>query len=77
MYSVIVATGLMAFVDDCIKIRWHRRDRFTFTLPLPFTSPKSKGSEHPSPKSLINGMFGRKAHLDRERSPLHRVATEA
>lgn len=56
--DVIVATGLLAFVDDCIKNKWHRKDRFQFPIITP-TSEKKLGLEYIGPKRLIDGIFNR------------------
>ena len=72
-----MATGLMAFVDDCIKNKWHRKDRFSFSLPMPFSSSKSASPDYVGPKKLVDGMFGRRADGPVGHSPLRQIATEA
>ena len=67
----------MAFVDDCIKNKWHRRDRFSFSIPSPFSSPNSSGLDSVSPKKLIDGIFGRKGNPMLGDSPLRQTVTEA
>lgn len=56
--DVIVATGLIALVDDSIKRKWHRRDRFQFSLPL----PAKMNMEYIGPKRLIDEVFHRRGH---------------
>ncbi|KAF2485007.1 hypothetical protein BDY17DRAFT_240461, partial [Neohortaea acidophila] len=54
--DVVVATGLMALVDDAIRSRFHSRTERQLLVPLP------KGSmelDYISPKKLIGDMFNR------------------
>ena len=57
--SVIVASGLTALVDDCIKSRWHRKDRFQFPIPMPVLSTRKMNMDYVGPKRLINEVFNR------------------
>ncbi|KAL2832424.1 hypothetical protein BDW59DRAFT_104808 [Aspergillus cavernicola] len=50
--DVMVATGLMVLVDDCIRRRWHRSGASQFILPM--RNSFSKG-----PKRLIDEVFHR------------------
>ena len=54
--SVIMATGLMALVDDCIKERWQTRK--LHRLPL-----TSKTFEYVGPRAFMQHVFGRR-HSD-------------
>lgn len=56
--DVVVATGLMALVDDCIKRTWPSRRRRTFNLPL-FDSPLYLDLKYIGPKQLIDEVFNR------------------
>ena len=67
----------MAFVDDCIKNKWHRKDRFSFSIPIPFGSQKAGNADSFGPKKLIDGMFGRKAISGFGHSPLRQTTIEA
>jgi hypothetical protein len=49
----------MAFVDDCIKNKWHRKDRFQFPVLSPPTEKKFN-MEYVGPKKLIDEIFNRK-----------------
>ncbi|KAL4937983.1 hypothetical protein BDV06DRAFT_64404 [Aspergillus oleicola] len=49
--DVIVATGLMVLVDDCIRRRWHRSGPSQFILPM--------RSSLSRPKRLIDEVFHR------------------
>ncbi|KAL3460523.1 hypothetical protein BJX64DRAFT_182048 [Aspergillus heterothallicus] len=55
--DVIVATGLMVLVDDCIRQRWHRSGSSQFLLPM--RSSFSKGMDRIGPKRLIDEVFHR------------------
>jgi hypothetical protein len=50
----------MALVDDCIKQRWHRTDRFHLPVPIPNLSPKGLNMEYVGPKRLIDEVFNRR-----------------
>lgn len=51
--STIVATGLIALVDDCIERRWHSKR--SFHLDLPF----QEGAGAMGPDQLIDKIFNR------------------
>ncbi|KAL2836508.1 hypothetical protein BJY01DRAFT_55192 [Aspergillus pseudoustus] len=55
--DVIVATGLMVLVDDCIRRRWHRSGPAQFILPM--RSSFLKGMDRLGPKRLIDEVFHR------------------
>ncbi|KAL4877303.1 hypothetical protein BJY04DRAFT_130481 [Aspergillus karnatakaensis] len=55
--DVIVATGLMVLVDDCIRRRWHQST--ASQLILPKRSSFSKRKNLLSPKQLIDEVFHR------------------
>ncbi|KAK1720974.1 hypothetical protein BDP67DRAFT_391170 [Colletotrichum lupini] len=64
--DVIIATGLMALVDDCIKTRWQTK-KFT-RIPVPMTS-RSVDVEHVGPKAFMQHLFQRRPS-DQASSPL-------
>lgn len=54
--SAIIASGLVALVDDCIRRRWHaERPRI-----LPARSSFSRGLERMGPRRLIGEMLQRR-----------------
>ncbi|KAJ4294898.1 hypothetical protein N0V88_005137 [Collariella sp. IMI 366227] len=55
--DVIMATGLMALVDDCIKERWQPKK--IHRIPVPLTS-KTVNFEAVSPKAFMQHVFGRR-----------------
>ncbi|OIW28345.1 hypothetical protein CONLIGDRAFT_597760 [Coniochaeta ligniaria NRRL 30616] len=55
--DVIMATGLMALVDDCIKERWQTKK--VHHIPVPLTH-KTVDVVPRSPKSFIQQVFGRR-----------------
>ncbi|KAL2260533.1 hypothetical protein VTK26DRAFT_5431 [Humicola hyalothermophila] len=57
--DVIMATGLMALVDDCIKERWEAKK--PHRLPMSF--------ETISPKAIIQHVFGRRHSVDHQPAP--------
>jgi len=59
--DVIVATGLIALVDDCIKRRWHSKRSVQLALPsLTDRSSKISSVEASKPKRMIEEVFGRR-----------------
>lgn len=76
--DVIVATGLLALVDDCIKSRWHRKDRFHIPIPMPMLSARKMNMEYVGPKRLINEVFNRRGNTaTRHLTPLRQNAAKA
>ena len=63
--SVIMASGLITLVDDCIKRRWHHKNRVQMTVPTLMKSPLRLNMEYVGPKRLLDEVFNRK-----ERPPL-------
>jgi len=59
-FSVIVASGLMALVDDSIKRNWHSRRSRQIVLPL--TTSLKMDMEHINPRRLIDEVFNRGGH---------------
>ncbi|KAI1142245.1 hypothetical protein F5Y05DRAFT_409392 [Hypoxylon sp. FL0543] len=64
--DVVVATGLIALVDDCIKERWQTKKVHRIGLPL---MSKSLDVEVVSPKAFVQHMFARR-NSDHHPSPL-------
>ena len=62
MTSVIVASGLIALVDDCIKSRWHKAH---FQLNVPgLKRSSSAATEHIGPKRLMEEVFHRRRNRE-------------
>jgi hypothetical protein len=57
-FSVIVATGLIALVDDCIKRHFHSKTKHTHSVAVPLT-PLKYEVEFVSPKAMVE-MFKRR-----------------
>jgi hypothetical protein len=51
--STIVATGLIALVDDCIDRRWHSKRSFHLDLPA------QSAADYLGPDRLIDEVFNR------------------
>ncbi|PMD36130.1 hypothetical protein L207DRAFT_434614 [Hyaloscypha variabilis F] len=72
--DVIVATGLIALIDDCIKSHFHPRTKHTHSVSVPLT-PLKYEVEFVSPKVMVD-LFKRRnsgsSHKEREQrgSPL-------
>ncbi|KAK1999068.1 hypothetical protein LX36DRAFT_498275 [Colletotrichum falcatum] len=64
--DVIVATGLMALVDDCIKHRWQTKK--IHRIPVPLTS-RTVDVEYVGPRAFVQQLFHRRAS-DQASSPL-------
>lgn len=56
--SVIVATGLITLVDDCIRRRWHHERRGSRILPS--GSALSRSLERMGPRRLIGEVLQRR-----------------
>ncbi len=54
--DVVVATGLMALVDDCIRRRWHSKSGVVMYVP------GKKAADYITPKRLIDEIFNRRSH---------------
>lgn len=65
--DLIVATGLMALVDDSIKRRFHHRRTRQVIIPLPSSSAKVSG--YIGPKRLIDEVFHRQIFNKRQQTP--------
>ena len=51
--EVVVATGLIALVDDCIRRRWHNKGGVRLNIPV------KKKTDYISPQRLIDEVFNR------------------
>ncbi|KAJ4291696.1 hypothetical protein N0V90_009591 [Kalmusia sp. IMI 367209] len=75
--DVVIATGLMALVDDCIKRRFHTKQSTQLHIPL----IRSKlHLDYIGPKRLIDEMFNRTSRSgppSRQPSTIRRPATQA
>lgn len=58
--DVVVATGLMALVDDCIKRRFHTQQSTQLHIPLLRSASLKMNMEYIGPKRLIDEVFHRK-----------------
>jgi len=65
-FSVIVATGLMALVDDSIRRKWHSRRHHQLILSL--SSSFKMDMEYIGPKRLIDEVFNRGNYTATSRS---------
>ncbi|KAL2165068.1 hypothetical protein VTH06DRAFT_364 [Thermothelomyces fergusii] len=63
--DIIMATGLIALVDDCIKERWQAKKAHRIPLPFPL---KSVSLDAMSPKALMQHVFGRRCSNDHRRT---------
>lgn len=77
-FSAIVASGLVALVDDCIKARWHQKNRFQMNLPALMKSPLHMNMEYIGPKRLIDEVFNRRSPATmRHATPARQVSVGA
>ena len=67
--SVIVASGLIALVDDCIKRRWHDKSRIQMTVPMLTKSPLRLNMDYVGPKRLMDEVFNRREKSTTARRP--------
>jgi hypothetical protein len=54
--DVIVATGLVALVDDCITRRWHSKGGMVLNIPT------KNSDDYITPQRLIDDIFNRRGH---------------
>lgn len=67
--SVIVATGLIALVDDCIKSHFQPKTRHTHSVSVPLT-PLKYEVEFVSPKELFKRRYSGGSNREQRSSPL-------
>lgn len=68
-HSAIVATGLIALVDDCIKAQWHQKNGIQMTIPALMKSPLKMNMEYVGPKRLIDEIFNRRTNPSKRTEP--------
>src|SRR5690242_21757125 len=66
-HSVVVATGLMALVDDCIKRHFSSKQHAQLHIPLIRSASLKMNMEYIGPKRLIDEMFSRNTRRSEER----------
>jgi len=66
--DVIMATGLMALADDCIKRKFQAKKVVQLNIPLPMTSHLKMNMEYVGPKRLIDEVFNRRPTTARTHS---------
>ncbi|KAF2824356.1 hypothetical protein CC86DRAFT_326989 [Ophiobolus disseminans] len=74
--DVVVATGLMALVDDCIKRRFHSKQSTQLHIPLIRSTSFKMNMEYIGPKRLIDEMFHRNTGQKKQPSASHRIPVE-
>ena len=67
-FSVIVATGLIALVDDSIKSHWHSKQHVHMPIPALMKSPLKMNMDYVGPKRLIDEVFNRRGKTVTRRS---------
>lgn len=80
MYSVVMATGLMALVDDCIKRRFSSKKNAQLHIPLMRSASMKMNMEYIGPRRLIDEMFSRNtrgASPSKQPSALRRTSVQA
>lgn len=74
--DVIVASGLIALVDDCIKSRWHQKSRVQMSVPMMSKTPLKMNMEYVGPKRLIDEVFHRRDTTStRPSTPVSQIKT--
>ncbi|KAK4199458.1 hypothetical protein QBC40DRAFT_82596 [Triangularia verruculosa] len=64
--DVIMSTGLMALVDDCIKERWQTKKVHHIPVPL---IHKTVSFENINPRAIMQSIFGRRHSHSNDRPP--------
>jgi hypothetical protein len=57
--SVVIATGLLTLVDDCIKRHFHTQQTTQLQIPLVRNASFKLNMEYVGPKRLMDEMFHR------------------
>ena len=77
-FSVIVATGLIALVDDSIKSKFHQKNKVHMSVPAMMRSPLKMNMEYVGPKQLIDEIFHRRGTTATRRpTPLRQISARA
>ncbi|KAI5845364.1 hypothetical protein BZA05DRAFT_342491 [Tricharina praecox] len=66
--DVIITTGLVALVDDCIKRKYHKKKSVRLVLPTTGKTPLKMNMEYVGPKRFIDEMFHRRPIISRSQS---------
>lgn len=72
--DIVVATGLMALVDDCIKRRFHSKQSTQLHIPLMRSASFKMNMEYIGPKRLIDEMFSRNTPARKHSSSSRKAA---
>ncbi|KAI4207297.1 MAG: hypothetical protein LQ346_000665 [Caloplaca aetnensis] len=73
--DVIVATGLIALVDDSIKNKFHQKSSMQMSVPALFKAPLKMNMEYVGPKQLIDEIFHRRGTTATRRpTPLRQIS---
>jgi len=78
--DVVIATGLMALVDDCIKRRFSSKQHAQLHIPLIRSASLKMNMEYIGPKRLIDEMFSRNSRggsPGKQSSALRRTSVQA
>lgn len=74
--DVIVTTGMIALVDDCIKRKYHKKKFVQIILPTSTKSPLKMNMEYVGPKRFIDEILNRRPTVPRSPSfPSTRAAS--
>jgi hypothetical protein len=68
--SVIVATGLIALIDDCIKSHFQPKTKHMHSVSVPLTPLKKIEVEFVSPKELFKRTYSGRSNREQRSSPL-------
>ncbi|KAF1913277.1 hypothetical protein BDU57DRAFT_456882 [Ampelomyces quisqualis] len=75
--DIVVATGLMALVDDCIKRRFSSKQSTQLHIPMMRSANFKMNMEYVGPKRLIDEMFSRNTNQRKRPSASRRVSLQA
>ncbi|KAL8775261.1 MAG: hypothetical protein Q9209_000267 [Squamulea sp. 1 TL-2023] len=73
--DVIVATGLIALVDDSIKSKFHQKNGVRLSVPALMKTPLKLNMEYVGPKQLLDEVFHRRGTTATRRpTPLRQIS---
>ncbi|KAL8908817.1 MAG: hypothetical protein Q9171_005293 [Xanthocarpia ochracea] len=73
--DVIVATGLIALVDDSIKSKFHQKSSVRLSVPALMKNPLQMNMEYVGPKQLLDEVFHRRGTTATRRpTPLRQIS---
>jgi hypothetical protein len=75
--DVVIATGLLALVDDCIKRRFHSKQSTQLHIPLIRSASFKMNMEYIGPKRLIDEVFHRNSSPKKQPPTSRRVPVQA